>query len=848
MKLHLIFCAIAAGVISFASHADDAPTEELDVVGYYIPNEQKETTQISNILSFEEMSRSGDSNAGDALSRISGISLGNDNAVIVRGLDDRYSQTLMDGSVLPSPEPNKRVAPLELFPTNFMESILVQKTYSPQYPGEYAGGLIELRSKTLPDLPFWSVGVSTGYIAGSTFEDGNTYEGGGLDWLATDDGSRDVPDYYQDLIDAGKVIAPLVAFVEPNGLTDEEFEALAKSFDRTGYGIESQTNLPEMGVSASFGNRWDIGLNSYGLVGSLSYDAATENRDEERATYDAGGNTYQEYDYHTTQKTIDINALLSGGVELGFDNSLKTTFMYIKNATDTVAVKEGDILGEDANDEETRLEWVERTVISSQIEGDHYLPITDTSRFTWLANYATGQRYAPDTRSYMYSDREDGETSLQLVQGNSVNSRDYSEVSDTKLNLNGEIKFPFYNGIREGQLFAGVNYIDQNQDSSIYRFRYTSDADYDYLTDDIDEIITDERIDSGEIQIEDNTQVSDNWYAEKTILSTYGQAEVPLGARFSFTAGSRFESVSQKVFTPESQNTDGSYNYEVGALDDLDILPVVTATYQLTESIQVRGAYSRTVARPSFREMSESEYYDVETGQPFRGNADLVTSTIDNFDTRLEWYGQTGDSWSVGAFYKTFTDPLERTVAPSVDEYITIINSDSATNYGVEFEVEQYLNFLSDRLSNYFWNANLTFIESEIDLGEDAGMVTNSSRPMQGQSDILFNTQFGYENINTGRSAVFSYNYTGDRIDQIGVDGKADIIDNGYGALDFNFSTVLPNDRSIKLGFKAQNILATRREFTQDGLVTRSYNEPFKFSISLTKSWEDIPVDIYADD
>ena len=808
-----------ASLIAPCAFADEdyAADEEMDVVGYYIPDEKKETTQISNVLTFEQIAKTGDANASDALQRVSGLSISNDKKIIVRGLDDRYSKTLLDGSELPSPEPNKRVAPLELFPTNFMESILVQKTWSPNFPGEYAGGLIEMRSKTLPDLPFWKLDGSLGAVLGSSFTEGQTYEAGGLDFFGFDDGSRELPS---------------------NPTEGQPFSANLLPI--------TQTNLPSLGLGASYGNRWDIGLNSYGVVAAISSKSKTVNQNESHKAFSVQGSENKSYQYDKTTQSSDVNVLVSSGVELGFDHSIKSTLMYLHNGSKTTATKTGNTQGEGYDETDTRLQFVERTIMSAQLEGDHYLPITDASKLTWRANVASGKRAAPDQINYLYADEnENGEQTLQLESGISNFRREFSTINDIKYNVASQLDFPFLMQNREARIYTGADFSFQDQQNDSQRFTISLNNNVDYLDQDINSIIADEHFTNGDMEINEITNTSDSWSASKMVVSGYGQAEIPVSAILSFTAGARYEYMNQNVQSPHAILND---TLEESTISQGNFLPALTSTVQVNENIQLRGAYSRTLARPSFQEMSRSPFYDIEGGSQFRGNPALKVSNIDNIDTRLEWYGEQGDSWSFGAFYKNFTNPMERTIAASSDNFITIENIDSALNYGGEIEMTQHLNFLSDRLANIYVSGNFAYIKSSVDLGANKGSATNAERPMQGQSDILANIQFGYENIDTGMNATFAYNYTGDRIAQTGADGLADVIEEGYGSLDFNFKTRIPGWTGYKTGFKVKNLIPGTHRFSQNEHIIREYKDEIDLSISFSKSWEDLPVDIYADE
>jgi len=609
---------------SDASEEELDNAEELEVTGYFIPDEKKETSQIANVLNFDDMAKTGDSSAGDALKRVSGLSLVGGKFIYVRGLDDRYSSALLNGAVLPSPEPNKKVAPMDIFPTNVLDSVLVQKTYSPEFPGEFAGGIIQMRSKALPDLPFTKISFGGGFLSNSTFEEGVYFPGGSTDLLGFDDGTRQISDELQAAIDES---GTRIVSAGPDAV--DNIEEVGESFNRV-YTPETKANIPPVSFSLAYGNRWDIGQNSYGLVGSTSYSYAVKNREEDRSIYSGNGIKTGYYDYNYTSQEVSFNTLVTGGIEFGFDHTLKMTSLFIQDSQDTSAYRVGN-WSQDTDPEDTRedyfMEYISRQLISNQIDGKHQFDLFDAY---WKANYSSARRKAPNTINYGYVIDENGDRALFTTSDDFQHA--WFDMKDTVLDLSSDIEHLIFKGQLEGSFKSGVGLLYKTRYSDARRFRFEQQVpgSIDLVNVTPEEILTDDNIhgsNSTGYLLNETTTPTDNYSGEKLVMSAYTQLDYPFDETMRGTAGVRVESVNQSVVTRDIFNSNADIE---GTFEKIDILPVVTGTYIFSDAQQLRFAYSRTVARPDFREMSSARYYDVETGVPVAGNPDLLPTTIDS--------------------------------------------------------------------------------------------------------------------------------------------------------------------------------------------------------------------------
>ena len=240
--------------------------------------EQKSSAEVATIMSAEQFSRSGDTDTASALRRASGLTLVGGQFIFIRGLGERFSSTLVNGAAIPSPDPTRRVVPLDIFPTSVLESILVQKTYSPDRPAEFAGGTIELRTRGIPDQFFFNFNGSIGVIDNSTFAKGLTYKGGDLSFLGYDDGTRALPDSLADIVKSGGKLDPKTPF-NPDGQTPAQLEQIGEGLS-TDWDIKRKDNPPLGNMQAAMGDVFNMGNFRAGYIASAGWNEEIRNQNE----------------------------------------------------------------------------------------------------------------------------------------------------------------------------------------------------------------------------------------------------------------------------------------------------------------------------------------------------------------------------------------------------------------------------------------------------------------------------------------------------------------------------------------------------------------------------------------
>jgi outer membrane receptor protein involved in Fe transport len=815
-----------------AAAAATPQIEEISVIGRFVPDEKRSTSALSSVLTNEEFSRSGDTNIAEGLKRVAGLSLVGGKFVYVRGLGERYSSALLNGSSIPSPEPLNRVVPLDLFPNAIMESVVVQKTYSAQFPSEFGGGVLQMRTKSSSDEFFFNIASSVAMTEGTAFTKGTQAAGGGKDWLGYDDGSRAMPDLLKQATADGQRLQRRSAFVNTGGYSVQELQTIGQSLNQD-YEVTGKTIPADMGLTASLGNYHDIGSTRFNYLAAVDYKNAWDTHEIERNSYKVGGvdELVREnaFTYFGTENNIDISGILSTGLELSENHSISATNIMLRQSDDIAGEQIGFFGDERLDSRIAEIEYIQRELFSNQIQGDHYFPDAREMNVTWRYNESTADRIAPDTREYRY-DQINDESVFNLRSDGNV--RRFSELADQNSDYAVDASMVFYGPSSSTIVMSsGYNKQDSERDYEIRRFSFIEQGDVvgrqGFLLQPLSQILAPENIGPTEFELSETTRPTDTYAATRELESWYLQADLNFNDRVQLLAGLRQEDYIQNVRTFDLFRPDSSIE---ATLESSDLLPSATATY-IAGNHQFRFGYSETTSRPDFRELSPATFTNPLTGYEVVGNPNLQAASIKNYDLRWEWYFSSLDSLSLGVFMKEFDSPIESVVQPGANSARSYVNAESAENQGIEFEARKQFDFLGARWENFYVSSNVSYITSDVTIGEqDQNILTNSSRPLQGQSDWLFNGQFGYDSYD-GLTATLLYHYFGERIYEVGILGAPDLIEEPHGELDFVLSKEFMTN--WKLNIKAQNLTDKRKEITQGGLVATGYSEGRSASLKL---------------
>ena len=801
-------------------------------------DERLRSASVSEVLGAEQMSRAGDSDAGSALARVTGLTLVGGEFIFVRGLGERYSATLLNRASVPSPDPSRKVVPMSLFPTGVIESIRVQKSYSADMPGEFGGGSVDIRTNSIPDENFFNISLSGGFLEGTTGKKGLTYQGGSDDWLGRDDGTRALPGIVADAVAGDEPLIEATVF-NPDGFSAEELEAFGEAFPNI-YDIDQEDNPIDHGLSIDGGMQGQLGDVSAGFLGAVSWSQSWANREEIRRDFRLGGDGLRLKDELTltrTEHSVEGNAFLTGGVKFKDDHEINWTSMLLRQTIDDTRNSIG--FDEDTGGivDKRTLEYEERDLLTHQVDGRHRFPVLSDLTLRWDYSKSRARRLAPDTRIYLYEEDSRSPSGLVFSRRTDNNFRNYGDLADDVIELGGDVELPLTFGPVDLTLSGGWRELDRDRNAKLRRYKFDGIQRFpldERFQDSLEDIFTIDNIGPDGIVIRDSTRPTDNSFAFLDIEAAYGLIDLTLWDRVRLNGGVRVEDWRQSAVTFDLFNPErGPIETELG---DEDWLPSGSVTVFLSERQQLIASFGETIIRPDLRELSPSEFTDPVLDAPVLGNPELIPSDIVHYDLRYDFSPTPTELVSLGVFYKEITNPIELVILPSEAKLVTFENAAGAENYGVEFEFRKNLGFLNRWLFELpLWDrltvaGNASLIESNIDIDEQ-GILTSSSRPLQGQSPHVINGQISYLHREGGPEATLLYNVAGKRISEVGVAGLPDKYAEPFEQLDFTMTW--PVGSRIKFKFKAQNILDSTFEITQGAETTQIYQKGRKFSIGL---------------
>ncbi|KER10410.1 MAG: hypothetical protein HY22_04890 [[Candidatus Thermochlorobacteriaceae] bacterium GBChlB] len=800
--------------------------------------QQRKSSSISDAISAEFIKKTPDSDAGEAAKRVTGISVVGGKYVFVRGLGERYSSTQLNGINIPSPEPEKKVVPFDIIPANLLDNMVTLKTFLPDQPGNFAGGLVKIKTKEFPDEFQFNVGVSGGFNNRAHFVNILDYPGSATDWLGFDNGSRALP---RGL--------PSIEELKATSTRGQERARVAGLFNNGVFEPRLGTYAPNQSYSIAFADRLDIGV-PLGYIASLTYSSDATYKDQEivfplgAAPADPNVFRYQ-YNAQTSLYTVNLGGILHFNVRLDDNNKLGLKGTYNRSAEDETRSSTGvDILVfPDLQTRSTRLRFLERELFSAQLVGNHYLGWLGKAEFDWTLQYATAARNEPDNRETLFAGEEGSAFSLQ----NFRNQRFFASLFDRQYDVIGNLSFPFtqWDGLKSKFKIGGL-YSTKSRAFDARRFSYRAINFGNIFGIQPDRLFTPEQVAAENIEFVDDTQTSDAYTARETTSAGYLMLELPLTGQLRFVGGVRVENN-----TVNADANRGPFNApEVvnGGFNVTNILPSVNFIYSVGEQMNFRAAFSQTVAQPEMRELAPfrfDDYVSSTLGNPF-----LEQTRILNFDLRWEWFPRFNELIAISVFYKDLLKPLERIILDDIgtNPFYTTINGQEAQNVGAEFEVRKSLDFLTSALKDFSVSVNLTLVRSRITQG-DRLVIYNESigrqesplppslrleRPLQGQSDYVFNATLGYFNQDAGITATLLYNIVGRRIVQLS--GSQFILDNFIeeprNQLDFSASKSFGRNFTIKLNVK--NIIDDRYLTTILGRTAERYNIGRIVSLSLS--------------
>jgi outer membrane receptor protein involved in Fe transport len=724
---------------------------------------------ITDNLGAQDMRQNGDTDAAAALQRVTGLSVVDNSYVFVRGLGERYSNTTLGGASLPSTEPDKKVVPLDLFPSALIDSVQIAKSYSADKPADFAGGLVQIVPLKIANRPVLDLAYGTKWIGNATGEPVLLSPLGGRDWLGYDNGMRSLPDGFPD----GKIVRQGV-YTPDVGFTRDQITSYGRLLENRWTPARDE-GRPGQNWSAAFGNRFG----RFGLLASVRHSYEEGYTEENRKFFRIGEDALEEvtdYDFQTGVQKAQLGAVVNMAYQFTPNNRVAVENFYTHTGRDEGRFFEGPNTENNFWYRNSRVQFIEEGLLSSAVSGDHYLQGFNNSRLDWRITTGRATRDEPDLRETLYQGPLSGTGPYLLADESQSGFRMFNAQEDDTLDVQANWSLLSNVGGRPVQWKFGPSYTRRTRDFSSRRFRYipTNASGAPALTQAPEVLFASGNIGSF-YRFNEETRPVDAYDAELENMAVYGQADAALGSRARLVAGLRVERFEELVNTFDPF---GLFLQRTTAkLDDTDVFPALNFVYSVGSNQNLRLGFSQTANRPEFRELAAFEFTDVVGNRAIRGNPNLTRALIQNFDARWELFDGGRDILAASAFYKSFDDPIERVISAGAQPLASFQNADSARNFGVEVEAAKALG------RHVFVNANYTFVDSTVTLAPEARSVqTSQSRALAGQSNHLLNligeTTFG------AFQARILVNYFGDRISDVGANGAPDIVEEGRETVD----------------------------------------------------------------
>ncbi len=780
---------------------------------------QQNSVSLMDGLSLETINKTGASNIASAVTNVPGVSVQNGKFVYVRGLGDRYTKSILNGMDVPGLDPDRNTLQLDIFPTKILENLIVTKSSTADQPADFTGGVVDIVTKDIPSREEYSVSLGLGYNSSFHFNDNYlTGEKSKTDFLGFDDGFRNNP------IPEAQVI-PLP---QQSGTT---VRTLTQRFDPN-LAVKKEQSFMDYSFSATGGNQYDVGKNQLGFLASLSYKNETEYYDD----YIDGQVFRKNTDPAINELRVDRlqrgqlgnnNVLLSGLAGISFKterSKYKLNLLHIQNGESEASLfqQSNRIISVNEIKKDNSI-YTQRSISNVLFNGKN-----TNSDASWTLEYKLSPSYARvedkdfKVTPFKINENPDGGEPTYTIEPSESGEpiRIYRTLEE--ISLPGKVDFTRKHSLfgSDAKLKFGGAYNYKKRDFNVVQYSFsllnvasaTFGGDPNQIL--APQNIYDPATGSG-IFVRRDSGISDSFKANTSVAAGYISEEFKIASWFNTVLGVRYEKYDL-IYTGQRQ--DGTRFDDSKILDKSDFFPSANLIFDLNEDAnkKIRASYSRTTARPSFKEASLAEIFDPINSTFFIGNINVQPTYIDNYDLRFEKYGDQGDFFALSGFYKSFKDPIEISFIRGASGQFTPLNLGDAEVFGGEIEIRKNLGFISG-LQDLNFNTNVSIIKSQQQFSADeranrqdnlrVGETLADNRQLQGQSPYLINIGFNYDNKDMGLQGGIFYNVQGKTLQIVGAEDIPDVYTLPYHNVKLNISKTLGENRNSTLSLKFDNIL-----------------------------------------
>ena len=811
-------------LINSTLEEDVATLNEVKIVGQRatftdvsVITEIRQAEQVAVGISAQQIQKSQDRDASQVIRRVPGVSIQDDRFVIIRGLNERYNTVMLNDAITPSTEVDVKSFSFDLIPSSAIDRMLIYKSGAPELPGEFAGGVIKIYTKTVPDDNGLSVSVNTSYRAGTTFQNALTYQGTSGDWIGFGAVGRKLPTTfptYNTLINENR----------PSENTLKAFRNLPDF-----YNVKTISNNPDLRLSLGYNRKMFVGDKTLTTFNNFSYTNTHQFLNTDQYRYLAFNASKQnspiltEYNDEFNAENVRLGAMSNWALILNPNNKIefRNLFNQLTNKETTYRQGYSQENGRDVQNYAFRYEA--KSIYTGQLSGTH--DISDATTFKWTGAFGYTHREEPDFRRFV-SSRDIGTNDpfkVEIVPGSNASltrgARFYSTLNEYTSSLRADwehrIRRKGYadNDKMDIKLRAGAygEYKDRAFQARWFNLTNPGGSSQEVLNLPFEQLFSANSIGTDKLYYAERTNYDDKYNAQSTLAAGYVGAYIPLTPKFNASLGFRAEFSRQQL-----QSAQRGSGIPVNVDNPIfRPLPSVNLAYNLTDKSLFRVAYSVTLNRPEFRELAPFTYYDFNFDVSRVGNPDLKTPSIQNADLRYEFYPSDGEVISIAGFYKYFKNPIETKVRYAGSGVaFTVDNAREAYALGAELEVRKSLKSLTSSgfMDNLTLLLNASLIQSRVTTGF-AGQ--DNVRPLQGQSPYLVNAGIYYNDINRGWQVNALYNVVGQRIFLVGDNEvQPTVYEMPRNVIDLNIIKAIGEHLQLKIG--VQDLLNQRFRLIQD--------------------------------
>jgi len=773
--------------------------------------EVKNADGVDVVIGEQKMKEAGVSDASGAAKKVVGLSVVGSGNVYVRGMGDRYNSAYLNGLPIASPDPDRKVIPLDLFPTNVIKSMTVKKAFMPNMEGDFSGGAMDISTKDYPSEKVFKISLGTGFNSQSIGRERITYEGGGLDYLGFDDGTRAIPEN----------IANEEAYRSTEG---------SQSLFAANLNPVIKNTLPNSSFGLFAGNLFELNNDKKSKIGflvSLNHSHDNQYSFGKYRVINKQEDVQIDYNFEDYTTNTSTSALANIGYDIDKNNIISYNFLYVNTSSDQVKEVYGSHWDYARNIYARRFTFKQNNLMNNQITGSHFLMKDNKLRVNWSAALNNANSTEPDRRQlvYFFDDKEDTENYTINATDRIENHRFFSFLNERQFTAKAEAKYIFkYNteNVEDGAKLAftaGGMIKRKNRDFDFTQYVY----DMNLSSSSVDAMNPDSYInpfshEQGEFSIQEALNPASAYLATQSINAGYGFLDYNITPTFEIIAGARVELSDQKISYLDQTQPDFK---RINRIVSTDVLPSLIMKYQPNDTNIFRFSASKTISRPGFKEVAPFQYTEVFAGATTVGNPELVNGENYNFDLRYERYPRLGEFMAFGVFYKHLINPIEKTMEVATGQLQSFRNAGNAMVTGAEFEFTKSLSFLTKSDSSFLkyvsLGINATYLYSKVTFDPNANLAqTNSERALQGASPYLLNVDIAYSRTvkkDMKVNASISYNVFGRRIFNVGIYGLGDVYELPVNSLNFVAGVEL---KHFTFGLKVKNILNQDIRFEQE--------------------------------